>query len=73
MNQYGLYTPTAGASSADNTATNVGKFDILLSTNEFNGLFIWKALIEFTKSCSAAMHKSMHLVTGNIDNGKSTT
>ena len=28
MNQYGLYTPTAGTSSAENIATNVGKFDI---------------------------------------------
>ena len=32
-----------------------------------------KALIEIPKSCSAAMHEAMHLVTGNIDNGKSTT
>ena len=72
MSHIRLSTPTTGTSGAENTAAYNEKFDMLLSHMSTMASSVERALIEVPKSCAAAMHEAMHLVTGKIGNGKST-
>ena len=72
MSHISFSNQTTGTSGAENTAAYNEKFDILLSHMSTMASSVEKTLIEVPNSCTTAVHKVMHLVTGKIGNGKST-